>query len=1052
MSQSFFISFSSEELQTALGSELFRAMLDAMPVAVAVLHAVRATRGEVTEFHYSFANKAATQMKAETVKGKRFFLNDDALLFNTMVSVADSGKTEDFVYHYQAEPQKWIHYNIRKFGEGVLLTYENITDRKLASIELQREKLRFAEAEAISHTGSFEWDFIEDKIYWSDEMYRIHGLQPQSETITRNLVLSLVHPEDLARISKKIEFYSRTPGNEEIQYKLRLRDGSVRHMSARFESFRGKSGKITHLSGLTHDVTEKKIKAEELRNITSSLEKQSKGREKREASLEDYKRIIQNSSSAIISVDRKGAITTWNPAAEKLYGYAAEQAIGRQVSGLIVPEENKEIVNGIFARLFSGETIPDFETIKKCRDGNEVEVSVNLVPQKDSAGKITGIVITSKNITALKEAQRYFEEHYAMLKKTEALGRIGNFHFDTGTKRVTWSDELYKIMGVPAGEPMDFESAISFYIEEDRRRLAELSAAALESGTGFEMEATFIPRGSDRQKNIFIRTEVTQDATGKSNGINGIVQDITQRKNFEIQLSDAKEFIEKVTTTIPDLIQIQDIETNTLVYTNQDADYFKRNFGLNTKNPKMTTDLERAQATVHPDDMEKVTTYISDRKKISGDGILEVELKMNNGNFIRSRSKTFKRDSDGNPSQILIITSDITEQKKSQQEQMKEKLKFDEQALFIQGIANASADILFVMNLDTKEIVYTNHAIAEKLGYSAKQIKAMKNPVLDLMHEADLPKMLKHIAEMKTAADNEVREIEYRMKHADGSLSWFRDRNTVFKRDEKGIPIEKLGICQNITERKHAEENIRLLNKTLRDKNKELLSVNNEMKTFTSIAAYDYRETLQTLYTNLEYIISRDAKNFSNTGKANLRKAQTAIQKMKLLTDDIVAYSRLQTMDTSPTKVGLNTVIDNALKELNEKVIQTGAFVEKENLPEITGFPFLLDLLFYHLLDNAIKFRKPNENPHIRIVYHVSTDKHSGSDVHQISIADNGIGLAHEEAGKVFEMFYRIDSSYKGSGIGLAICKKIADLHGGTMAIESEPGKGTTVCCFFPIQ
>lgn len=1174
-------------------------MLDAMPLAVAVLNAIRDARGNITEFNYTFSNKAAVAKAGEPLENKRFFLNDDALLFNNIVAVVNSGKTEDFVYHYQADPQKWIHYNIRKFGEGAMLMYECITDRKLASIELHRERQRHAEVEAISHTGSFEWDFIGNKIYWSDEMYRIHGLQPQSETITKDFALSMVHPEDTGRINKKIDCYSRTPGNEEIQYKLRLKDGTIRHMSARFESFRSKSGKITHMSGLVHDITEKRTKADALRDIASNLEKESKGKEKREASLEDFKRIIENSSSAIVSIDKKGAITTWNPAAEKLYGYSAGEAIGRQVASLIVPEPNRADVAAIFEKLFAGETVPDFEATKKCRGGNEVEVSVNLVPQKDTNGKVTGVVITSKDISEAKKAQQEIlrmkdqltqtatdkyhtlfntiDEGFCIFelirnkdgKATDFVYREYNESFErlTGFKdaigktvREMMSDvepfwlETYTHVA-DTGEPVrvdNYVQAVDRWYSihasrvggkgsqliavlfdditetkrsaENLREAHEKTTEILESiGDAFyavdeNWKFTYINGkaekiwGKTREEmlgkyiwDIFTeaidshpykelhrafeeRIDVAFEAFSpvinmwiqvtafpkKSGGMIVYFRDITQGKQAEETLRQSEEnyrlklekkisertrelretndFIEKITSTIPDLIQIQDVKTNTLVYTNQDTDFFKRNFGFKTKNPKMTTDYERAEATVHQDDMEKVRAYIEARRKIKGDEIIEVELKMSNGNYVRSRSKAFKTDQDGNPSQILIITTDITEQKKSQQQQMKEKLKLDEQALFIQGIANASADILFVMNLNTKEIVYTNHAVAEKLGYSAKQIKAMKNPVLDIMHEADLPKMLKHIEEMKSAADDEVREIEYRMKHADGSLFWFRDRNTVFKRDEKGVPVEKLGICQDITERKHAEENIRLLNKTLRDKNKELQSVNNEMKTFTSIAAYDYKETLQTLYTNLEYIISRDAKNFSNTGKANLRKAQTAIQKMKLLTDDIVAYSRLQTMDTNPTKVDLNNVIDNALKELNEKVIQTGTTVDKEKLPEITGFPFLLDLMFYHLIDNAVKFRQPNEKPHIKITYNVSKDKHSGTDVHQISIADNGIGLPHEEAQKVFEMFYRVNgNAYRGSGIGLAICKKIADLHGGTMAIESTLGKGTTICCFFPI-
>ena len=243
-----------------------------------------------------------------------------------------------------------------------------------------------------------------------------------------------------------------------------------------------------------------------------------------------------------------------------------------------------------------------------------------------------------------------------------------------------------------------------------------------------------------------------------------------------------------------------------------------------------------------------------------------------------------------------------------------------------------------------------------------------------------------------------------------------------------------------------------MLNRSLTEKNRELRSLNSELKTFTSVAAYDYRDTLQHLYTNLEFIISREAKHLSNAGKANLRKAQTAIQKMKLLTEDIVEFSKIRTPDQSPSQVDLNETVATALDELSAKLAEASPEIHQDDLPIIKGYPFLLDLLYYHILDNAIKFRHPERRLTIRITHNLSKDKQNGQDVHQISIADNGIGFPQEEASKIFEMFYRIhDKKHKGSGIGLAICRKITDLHGGTMAIESEPDVGTTVCCFFPI-
>jgi signal transduction histidine kinase len=143
--------------------------------------------------------------------------------------------------------------------------------------------------------------------------------------------------------------------------------------------------------------------------------------------------------------------------------------------------------------------------------------------------------------------------------------------------------------------------------------------------------------------------------------------------------------------------------------------------------------------------------------------------------------------------------------------------------------------------------------------------------------------------------------------------------------------------------------------------------------------------------------------------------------------------------------------LNKVLEEFGSKIEETKARIDTDKLPVITGYPFLLTLLFYHIIDNALKFRDPENKPHVRIVHDI-IEKPTGN-LHRISIHDNGIGFSQDEADKVFLMFYRLhDKNYKGSGIGLAICRKITELHGGTIATESEPGKGTMVCCFFPVQ
>ena len=284
-----------------------------------------------------------------------------------------------------------------------------------------------------------------------------------------------------------------------------------------------------------------------------------------------------------------------------------------------------------------------------------------------------------------------------------------------------------------------------------------------------------------------------------------------------------------------------------------------------------------------------------------------------------------------------------------------------------------------------------------------------------------------------------------------GNNKWYHIRAKKFN---NGLIVYR----EDITMAKQAEEKIMQLNRALFSKNRELEALSSELKTFNTIAANDYNETLKHLYNSMEFIINNDARNLSDAGKANIRRAQASIQKMKLLTDDIIAFSKVHS-EEQMTLVDLNEMLAIVLTGLDEKIKTENASILSDKLPVIPGYPLLLSLLFYHLISNAIKFRKEEINPVIEVKHSIENGneiKHSAAleDVtyNMISVIDNGIGFDPQEGEKIFTMFYRMKEKGKQKGgIGLAICKKIMDLHDGFIEAECTP-ECTTFKCYFPIQ
>jgi len=269
----------------------------------------------------------------------------------------------------------------------------------------------------------------------------------------------------------------------------------------------------------------------------------------------------------------------------------------------------------------------------------------------------------------------------------------------------------------------------------------------------------------------------------------------------------------------------------------------------------------------------------------------------------------------------------------------------------------------------------------------------------------------------------------------------------------KGEVEKMLGVDMDITSARKSD-------KTIAGLDKELRLVNAELKNFTVIAANNYSETLRHLYIFLELIVTHDSRNLSNSGRANLRRAQSAIQKMKLLTDDINKYLQLYDIGMHKAMIDPGKIIQSALSSISKKVNEANATIEVGSLVPLQADPLLFSILLINLVDNAIKFRKLVVPPLIKIrasrADEINAVPGASRDTPYIiiSVSDNGIGFGEDDAEKIFELFFQLNTkgTYKGSGIGLAICKKIMDMHGGFITSEARSAHGATFNCYFPAR
>ena len=250
-------------------------------------------------------------------------------------------------------------------------------------------------------------------------------------------------------------------------------------------------------------------------------------------------------------------------------------------------------------------------------------------------------------------------------------------------------------------------------------------------------------------------------------------------------------------------------------------------------------------------------------------------------------------------------------------------------------------------------------------------------------------------------------------------------------------------LTEALKERESAEAALRELNQTLegrvRSQTSALRRSNEELTQFAYLASHDLQEPLRAVTGFLEILRERKSEHLDDTAKGYVKKAHDGAVRMKELIQDLLAYSRVGTEAKSLVPTDSRAVVDRVLGDLRFAIEEANAKVLCEPLPKVNCDARQLGQVFQNLVSNALKFRGATP-PTIRI----SAKRSSGS--WQFSVADNGIGIMAEFADRIFEMFKRLHTrqEYPGSGIGLAICRRIVTRHGGKIWVESSEGNGAT--------
>ncbi|HWB28668.1 MAG TPA: PAS domain-containing protein [Chitinophagaceae bacterium] len=297
--------------------------------------------------------------------------------------------------------------------------------------------------------------------------------------------------------------------------------------------------------------------------------------------------------------------------------------------------------------------------------------------------------------------------------------------------------------------------------------------------------------------------------------------------------------------------------------------------------------------------------------------------------------------------------------------------------------------------------------------------------------------------------DNYVRQEIITAKN--GAKKWLETYGKVI-RNSSGSPVKVMGATKDISRIKEYE---RQLEKRLI----ELERSNKDLDEFAYIASHDLQEPLRKISTFSERIRIKFEEALGDEGQGYIKRMLSAASNMRLLIDDLLNFSRLSSKAVEFEETSLDKLVEEVLTEAELQIEESKTTITKQPLPVAEVIPSQIKQLFANIISNAVKFRKQGVNPVIEISYTIvlpkEKEKHHlqpGTEYYAIKVQDNGIGFEQEYAEKIFLVFHRLNgkSEYPGTGIGLAICRKIAENHHGKIFAESKPGEGAVFTVILP--
>ena len=993
---------------------------------------------------------------------------------------------------YITKPIQWLV--LRQRVRRLLSASSTMKKLRQQSEQAQWQEAQLRIALEAAHMGMWDWNIVTNKLIWSDTIKALFGEASLSLDETYESFISFLHPQDRDLVNQAVQSAIEEGGEYNIEFRVVLPDGSIRWFASQGLVFRNSSGKALRMSGIDMDITARK-KAQQALQVHAS--QQALVAELSQAALAgmdlnslmsdavraiaqclevEYSKILELLPSGNELLLRSGV--GWHSG---LVGTVIVSAAENSQAGYTINSQEAVIVEDL-----TNET--RFQGPQFLLEHNVVSGLSVIIHGKERPFGILGAHTTKKRtfsrndiyflqaianvLTTAIERQRMEDA----LRESEQRWQLavrgtndGIWDWNVKTNQVFFSTRWKQMLGYADEDIRNHLDEWSSRVHpEDIDWVMQIIQNHFENKTPFYTSEHRVLCKDGTYKWILDRGQALWDSGGNVVRMAGSHTDITERKLAEEQLRQSEQRFQILARATNDAVWDWDLLTDKVWWN----DSVQTLFGYSALEVGSTTNWWHQH--IHPEDRRRIVADIR--------AVVESAQSFwtNEYRFLKADGTSAHifdrgyvvRDDTGKAVRMIGAMMDITERKRVQQELIRQNLRS-------QLFADITLKIRTSLQID--EILQTSVTEVQKLLNADRVLilRIFADGSITAVKEAVVPGLPVVLGQN---IDDDCFTREYLEKYRKGRIKAITDIHKANIQPCHVELLQRFNIKSNLvvpiimqnqlwglliahqcarprqwneweTELLQqladqiaiAASQAKLLEQESRQR-EELSRSNEELQQFAFIASHDLQEPLRKITAFGDRLKATCENALTDKGYDYLQRMQNAAERMQVLIEDLLTLSRITTRAKPFVEVNLTQVTQEVLSDLEIRIAQTKARIEVGELPTIKADPLQMRQLLQNMIGNALKFHRKQEPPLVKIYSETFTNEQLGSDYCQIIVKDNGIGFDEKYLDRIFNVFQRLHgrTEYEGTGMGLAICRKIVERHQGTITAKSEPGKGAS--------